>query len=203
MAADPEYGRRRFLKESVLSLAKTAREFVKQRDAPPEKAEPASRSDWLRPPGAVAELLFLDRCTRCGDCVKACPFGSIALDRRDGTPVIFPDQIPCHLCDDFPCIASCGTDALLPVAGREQVKMGIAVVSHRDCTAGQGCNACVSQCPVNALGMNFEAFRVVVEADRCVGCGICEQVCRTVNDTIAIKVTPARLLQSGNPGARF
>jgi len=51
--------------------------------------------------------------------------------------------------------------------------------------------------------MNFEAFSVVVEADRCVGCGICEQVCRTVNDTIAIKVTPARLLQSGNPGARF
>lgn len=197
MATDPLYGRRRFMKDSVLSLAKTAQEFVKHRDAPPEKAPAPARRDWLRPPGAVPESIFLARCTRCGDCVKVCPYGSIKFDQRDGSPVIFPDDVPCYLCEDFPCIAACGTEALLPVEGREQVRMGTAVVSHRDCTAGQGCNACVSRCPTDALAMDFDAFRLVVSENRCVGCGLCEQTCKTVNDTIAIKVSPAWLLPAG------
>jgi ferredoxin-type protein NapG len=194
MAADPQYGRRQFLKDSVLSLAKTAHEFVKHRDAPKEKAAPAPRTDWLRPPGAAPEALFLEQCTRCGDCVKACPYGSIKLDPSAASPVIFPDETPCYLCEDFPCIAACGTEALLPVSSRDRVAMGTAVVSHRDCTAGQGCHACVSGCPTRALSMDFEAFRLMVSDDRCVGCGVCEHICKTVNDKIAIKVTPSRHL---------
>ncbi len=204
MAADPQYGRRHFLKDSVLSLAKTAQEFVKHRDAPSEpegKAQPASRTDWLRPPGAVAEALFLERCTRCGDCIKACPYGSIKPDRHTGLPVLFPDEVPCHLCDDFPCIAACETDALLEISDRQEVTMGLARVSHRDCTAGQGCHACVSRCPTEALVMDFDAFRLLVEPSRCVGCGMCEQTCKTVNDKIAIRVVPARLLVPGGPPA--
>ncbi len=194
MASEPEYGRRRFIKESVLSIAKTAHEYVKHRDASVEPVKAAPRTDWLRPPGAVEEALFIERCTRCADCIKACPYGSIKFDAQDGSPVIFPDEIPCQLCIDFPCIAACETDALLPVSGREQVNMGRASVSHRDCTAGQGCHACVSRCPTNALVMDFELFRLDVSEMRCVGCGICEQTCQTVNDRIAIRVTPARLL---------
>lgn len=195
MSDDPELGRRRFLKESVFSVAKAAQEYVKHRNAPPteKKDAPTFRPDWLRPPGAVEETPFLERCTRCGDCVKACPYGSITLSRRDGTPEIFSDQRPCYLCEDFPCVSACGTEALLPVEGRDDVAMGVAHVSHRDCTASQGCNACVSQCPLNALGMDFQSFRLLVHEDRCVGCGICEWTCKTVNDRIAIKVSPARL----------
>lgn len=196
MGTNPGYGRRQFLKESVLSIAKTAQEYVKHRDAPSEKPTPAPRQDWLRPPGAVVEALFLERCTRCGDCVKACPYECIKADPGSGTPAIAPEEAPCQLCEDFPCIAACGTEALLPVHSRAEVSMGLAVVSHRDCTAAQGCNACVSQCPTRALEMDFEAFRLEVKGDHCVGCGICEQVCKTVNDKIAIKVKPARLLQS-------
>lgn len=195
MAQEPEYGRRRFLKESVLSLAKTAHEYVKHRDAPPEeKTETPLRNDWLRPPGAVEEPLFLERCTRCGDCVKACPYGSVTLSRRDGTPEVFPDQTPCYLCEDFPCIAACGTEALLPVADREEVNMGLARVAYRSCTAGQGCHACVPRCPTGALSMDFGSYRLVVTEGRCVGCGLCEHTCKTVNDKVAIEVIPARLL---------
>ncbi|MER3422612.1 MAG: hypothetical protein C4293_04640 [Nitrospiraceae bacterium] len=194
MANQPQYGRRHFMKDSVISLVKTAQEFVKHRDAPTEKEQPASRNDWLRPPGAVAESLFLERCTRCGDCAKVCPYKSVKLDLREGLPIIFPDETPCHLCEDFPCIAACETDALLSVTDREQIRMGVAEISHRSCTADQGCNACVSKCPTGALSMDFNALRLVVSVQQCVGCGICEFTCKTVNDKIAIKVRPARFL---------
>jgi ferredoxin-type protein NapG len=193
---DPGYGRRHFLKDSVLSFARAAHEFVTHRDAPPDKPAAPVRTDWLRPPGAVPEELFLSRCTRCGDCTSACPYGSITAHPQNGTPVIFADRMPCFLCEDFPCIAACGTEALLPVAGRQEVKLGVAAISHRDCTAGQGCNACVSRCPTEALSMDFERLRLELDAHRCVGCGLCEQTCKTVNDRIAIRVTPARLVAS-------
>lgn len=193
MADEPQYGRRKFFKESVLSMAKAAHEFVKHRDAPAEQPKPLPRTDGLRPPGAVSDPLFQERCTKCGDCLKACPYGSIQAHALTGYPVIYPDQTPCYLCEDFPCIAACPEEALLPVEGREQVTMGLAAVSHARCTASQGCHACVSQCPMDALAMDFAAFRLRVDESRCVGCGICEQTCKTVNDKIAIRVSPLGL----------
>ncbi len=197
MPGNPTYGRRDFLKDSVLSVAKAAHEFAKQTEQTegmPTKPAAPVRKDWLRPPGAVGEALFMDRCTSCGDCAKACPYESIGADPENGTPIIFPDESPCHLCDDFPCIESCGTEALMPVTSRGEVRMGIATVSHRVCTAGQGCHACVSKCPMVALAMDFDQLRLTVSTEQCVGCGICEQVCRTVNDHIAVRITPTRLL---------
>lgn len=197
MATDPKYGRRDFFKDSVLSVAKAAQAFTTEKDAKPEQPAPAVRKDWLRPPGAVEESLFLDRCTKCADCAKACPHGSILFHQENGTPVIFPDQTPCYLCEDFPCIAACATDALIPVTGRDQVRMGIAAVSLRLCTAGQGCHACASKCPTDALSIDFDTQQMVVHTERCVGCGICEEVCKTVNDHIAVRVIPARLCPQG------
>lgn len=194
MANDPTYGRRDFLKDSVVSVAKAAQEFAKHQEVVPERPAPLMRTDWLRPPGAADEMLFLERCTQCGDCAKACPHGSITFHQQNGTPIIFADQIPCYLCDDVPCVAACATDALLSVDGPDQIRMGLAVVAHRICTAGQGCHACASKCPTDALSMDFDTQRLGVTTERCVGCGLCEQVCRTVNDHVAIRVTPFRLL---------
>jgi ferredoxin-type protein NapG len=195
MPKDPEYGRRGFLKDSVWSIARTAHEFVKHRDAPSQKPQEVPvRNDWLRPPGAVAEALFMERCTRCGDCLKVCPFGSIKAHPSNGYPVLFPDESPCWLCEDLPCVGSCGTEALVPPPGIEAIRMGLAQVSQRDCTASQGCNACVSRCPTHALSMNFQDLTVEVSDTRCVGCGLCEQTCKAVNDRIAIRITPARML---------
>jgi ferredoxin-type protein NapG len=193
MSNDPQYGRRHFLKDSILSFAKTAQEYVRHRDAPAEKqtTKPV-RLDWLRPPGAVGEADFVERCTKCGDCLKACPYHSIAAHPADGLPIIFADAAPCRLCDDLPCIAACETEALLPVAGRDDIRMGLAVISTEACTADQGCHACVSQCPTTALTMDFDRMAVTVQAARCVGCGLCEYTCKTVNDRVAIRVIPAR-----------
>lgn len=183
------------MKDSVISTVKAAHELVKQADglstAPPP---PPARTDWLRPPGAVEEHLFLERCTKCNDCVTACPPGAIVTHPQDGTPVLFADQSPCLLCEDLPCIAACGADALLSVVGGNHVHMGIATVSQRLCTAGQGCHACVSKCPADALVLDFASLHLCVVKEACVGCGMCEMVCKTVNDHVAIRVVPSRHL---------
>jgi ferredoxin-type protein NapG len=195
MATNPSYGRRAFLKDSVISTVRAAQEFAKHADGlPAEPPAPPVRSDWLRPPGAVGERFFLERCTKCNDCVTACPPGAITSHPSDGTPILFADQSPCLLCEDFPCIAACATEALLPVEGVNHVRMGIAAVSHRLCTAGQGCHACVSKCPTDALVMDVASLHLSVVTEACVGCGMCEMVCKTVNDHVAIRVVPSRQL---------
>jgi ferredoxin-type protein NapG len=42
--------------------------------------------------------------------------------------------------------------------------------------------------------MDFTALRLMISPESCVGCGICESVCKTVNDHVAIRVKPARAL---------
>jgi len=190
---NPSLGRRTFLRHSVISIGATVQEFVKHRDAPSpvKKEQPISeRTGWLRPPGAVEEEMFLERCTGCADCVKVCPHDAIQTLSSNDTPVIFPEESPCQLCEDLPCIGACEADALLPLAGRFQVNMGVAKVWPKMCTAGNGCNACVSKCPTEAISMDFGLFRISVDDTLCVGCGICQYICRTVNDRAAIRIVP-------------
>ena len=191
---NPSLGRRTFLRHSVISIGATVQEFVKHRDAPSQTKQEQpipERTGWLRPPGAVEEEMFLERCTGCADCVEACPHDAIQTLLSNDTPVIFPEESPCQLCEDLPCIGACETDALLPLAGRFQVNMGVAKVWPKMCTAGNGCNACVSKCPTEAISMDFGLFRIAIDDMLCVGCGVCQYICRTVNDRAAIRIVPS------------
>jgi ferredoxin-type protein NapG len=195
--------RRHFIKHSVWSMGKAVYEYYEQqKDTPaaPASAPPKYRTDWLRPPGAVAEAEFLDRCTRCGDCLPACPYGSIKTDPANGYPIIFASESPCYLCNDFPCVAACETEALVPLAALPDVQMGLAVLNQTLCTADQGCRFCLAKCPTEALSVvGFEDPYPVVDQEKCVGCGICEQVCSTVNDKVAIKVFSGRPIIAVSP----
>jgi len=195
-----EFGedRRLFLKQCVSSAGKTVSEYYRAAESPstPDSTKTAPTgigAGWLRPPGAVEEELFLERCTRCADCLHACPFASIQKDPATGYPIIVAKETPCYICAELPCIAACSTKALLPIADPTKVRMGLAVVSRDDCTAGQGCQSCVARCPVEALSIvECDDPYLVVEQGKCVGCGICEETCSTVNDQIAITVISGR-----------
>ncbi len=66
-----------------------------------------------RPPGALDEVDFLDKCTGCDACMAACPHNLIFiedLDKRD--PIIYPQDNPCLMCASYPCISACETWAL-------------------------------------------------------------------------------------------
>lgn len=147
----------------------------------------------LRPPGAVAEPDFLAGCTRCGDCVAACPHGAVVLAparlrQAAGTPMIDPAGAPCRSCPDAPCIAACGPGVLRPDAPR---RMGTARLSPFDCLAGGAsfCSVCVERCPVpGALAVGDDG-RPVVDPSACTGCGVCQHVCPA--PVPAISVLPA------------
>ena len=103
--------RRDFFKSIFRS---TTREVVKHADAKVKKA--AQR--WIRPPYAINELDFLLACTRCGDCIPACPHEVIfPLSARVGvkamgTPALDLLNKGCHLCSGWPCVNACPEDAL-------------------------------------------------------------------------------------------
>ncbi len=52
----------------------------------------------------------------------------------------------------------------------------VAVWRQDRCTGGAACTACVLACPHGAL--HRESGRVIVDGDRCTGCGVCAAVCR-------------------------
>lgn len=183
----------------------------------------------LRPPGALKENDFLRACIKCGQCVEACPYGTLSLAKPGdnnpvGTPFFTPREIPCYMCTDIPCVPVCPTHALdankvsvvkegakaLDVA---QAKMGLAVVDMNSCIAFWGiqCDACYRACPVMDSAIKLEyrhnertgkhAYLIpVVNNETCTGCGLCEHAC--VTQKAAIHVLPLEVAQ-GAIGAHY
>jgi ferredoxin-type protein NapG len=128
-----------------------------------------------RPPGAVSD--FQKKCTQCGDCIIACPYG--ALFHTSTGPVLDPNLEACRLCEDYPCIESCDDGALLPLKKNTLPGFGVAVIDENACLNGPGkkqCKLCVDSCPVDGL-TNLKGKMPDVEF--CVGCGICISECPT------------------------
>lgn len=152
----------------------------------------------LRPPGALPEPEFLATCIRCGKCVQICPYGSIRMAGLQdgllvmGTPVIRAWRAPCYLC--MKCPAVCPTGALKrSLKDKEAVRMGTAIIDKNECLAWQGtlCRSCYDDCPLfnEAVVMDTD-LRPVVNDKKCVGCGVCENVCPL--ESAAIVVKPGR-----------
>lgn len=157
------------------------------------------KGDYLRPPGAVEESEFLSLCTRCDECIKVCPAKAIKkyhglMDVAVGTPVIMPRENPCVLCNGLLCIAACKEGALKPLEHVDKVKMGVARINQSRCLAwgGQDCQLCYIKCPLRGDAIYQEDGKPVINEEKCVGCGVCEYACHTINNTCAIKVISKR-----------
>jgi len=164
----------------------------------------------LRPPGSRGEDHFLAACLRCGQCVQACPYGTLKLASEEagisaGTPYLEPREIPCYLCrdhDSLLCIDACPSSALRPVEDITAVRMGTAAIDTARCLAYNGvpCRTCWHACPLSGTVIHHDALlRPVVDPEHCIGCGLCDHACLTEPSSIPIVPVPSarRALRTG------
>ncbi len=150
-----------------------------------------------RPPGALPEEEFVTACSKCGLCVKACPYDTLHLAQfgdqaSPGTPFFEPRDIPCYMCRDLPCVKACPSGALSPdMTDITKAKMGVAVIDHSTCLSWQGlrCEICYRDCPEQNKAIiidpqprqmsNHAMFLPVIQPENCTGCGLCVHSCPT------------------------
>lgn len=152
----------------------------------------------LRPPGGQDEVQLAASCLHCEKCREVCPKSAIGpAHLEDGilnlrTPSLDFRAGWCDFCSDEEggprCVAACPTRALrLPahvVLGSTatgevgNVVIGVAEVNRDWCLAqrGMGCHECVDACAFDALELGYDHVPVV-DAERCNGCGACENAC--------------------------
>ena len=189
-----ETGRRGFFKEALNQLIQPVAEFLDDQIGEHLSAEDSERRFIFRPPGALPEAEFLERCHRCGNCVKNCPANAIfPLQSTDtniaNTPYIDPDEQPCVICDSLACMYVCPSGALQTVYA-EDIRIGLAVFTAETClrTKDVACTYCVDTCPIGDDAIHLTSDGVVEVIDSgCTGCGVCQYACPTSPKSIVVK----------------
>ena len=161
-----------------------------------------SAAHVVRPPGALAEDEFLDRCVRCQECVKICSTTGKGLQPAflesgwEGiwTPIIDARhgycEFNCNLCSQV-----CPSGAIHPIELEEKkkLKIGLAHFDKSRCIPwyrNEDCLVCEEHCPLPEKAIKFDirevraqdgTRRVVkfpyVDEELCIGCGICVTKC--------------------------
>ncbi len=136
------------------------------------------RRPVMRPPWAIGEPDFVEYCTRCEDCLRACPEG-ILIRGRGGFPEVDFRRGECTFC--HACAEACRPGVIA-----DQAQTGAwSLAPHIDvaaCLAWQGvvCLTCQEQCEQAAIVLRPRAggvMRPEVDATACSGCGACVRPC--------------------------
>ena len=180
----PQLTRRGFVVAAAAGLA----------SAPAVRVSGVLGSDWnpavVRPPGALAEEQFLERCIKCGQCIRVCPTNvlqpallqsgvagiwSPLLNFRAGTSGC---QVNCVACGNV-----CPTAAIRPLsldeklglaafAAQGPIRLGTAFVDRGRClpwAMDVPCIVCQVNCPVSPKAISLrEEYRSIPNGSRTV-----------------------------------
>lgn len=161
----------------------------------------------IRPPRALKEENFLDRCIRCGNCMKVCITNGLQpvfFEAGIGgiwTPRLIPEigycEYKCTLCGKV-----CPTGAIpsISLEQKKKTRLGLAEIDLSIClpwAENKECIVCEEHCPVSDKAIKLKShkrgpqtiLRPYVNFDLCIGCGICQKKCPT-RPVRAIKVFP-------------
>lgn len=150
-----------------------------------------NRSTRIVPPGAVSLDHLAKHCTGCQLCVQACPNG--VLRPQSGLLTLMQPESSyergycrpeCTRCSE---VCPAGAIHTITPAEKSSIQIGHAVWVKKNClplTEGVECGNCARHCPAGAIQMvpsvaeDPESVKVpVVNAERCIGCGACENLC--------------------------
>jgi len=163
----------------------------------------------VRPPAAINEKEFLNRCIRCGNCMKVCVTNGLQpmLFQAGAEGVWTPHFIFEHGYCEYNCTLCgnvCPTGAIPKLTHSEKLKtrLGIAKIDRNIClpwVKGQECIVCEEHCPVKDKAIKLKeekvngkrVLRPYVDDNLCIGCGICQMKC-PVRPVRAIKVLPTK-----------
>lgn len=161
----------------------------------------------IRPPAAMEESVFVDRCIRCGSCTRACITNGLQPAMFESglegiwTPHLVPEigycDYNCALCGGV-----CPTGAIrrLPLKEKQNTRLGLADVDRSVCLAwskNQQCLICERHCPVQEKAIKIQRDTIsgiavgkpVVDRALCIGCGVCQNKC-PARPVRAIRVSP-------------
>lgn len=129
-----------------------------------------------RPPWTKTETGFIEACTRCHDCISACP-EHIIVRGSGGYPEIDFHQGECTFCQQ--CADACQADAFTDNRARP---WHLAASLGGNCLVSQGmsCFTCSENCEAEAISVApvlRQGSLPVINTDNCSGCGACVRPC--------------------------
>ena len=136
-------------------------------------------SNCIRPPGSLPEENFLDRCVKCGQCMRICPTNCLVpSDMKLGLEALWTPvmnfrigtsgcQLNCTACSHV-----CPTAAIRPLileeklglgayADKGPIRVGTAFVDKGRCLPwanGRPCIVCQENCPVTPKAIHVETM---------------------------------------------
>ncbi len=156
------------------------------------------RRTVMRPPWALTEDDFVDQCTRCGDCLKACPEKIITVG-QGGFPQVDFSKGECSFCQE--CHKVCTASAFLPL---QQRPWSYQIEFNERCLSKNGviCVTCAEQCETEAIHFVHRVGSVPqpqVSASLCTACGACYRPCPVG----AIQFKKTQTLSNKQPSQRL
>lgn len=139
----------------------------------PESAEPPLRPPWTE------EDDLAERCTRCGDCLSACP-EQVLVAGEGGFPCFDPGSGSgaCTFCGA--CAEACPEGLFGAVSERPWDQQAAVSPEHCLAAAGIHCETCRDACPEQAVRFTPRVGgppRPEIRSDTCNGCGACVGAC--------------------------
>ena len=184
-------GRRAFLAGAALAVGTAALKAQEKKVdggfATILDKEVPERDIPLTPPGSKSVKDFYRRCTACQLCVAECP-NNVLRPSTDLKHFMQPEMSyergycrpECTRCSEL-----CPTGAILKITKEEktQYHVGTARVNAELCVVEKGveCGNCARHCHAGAIMLVKDEEtgyrRPVVNEERCIGCGACENLC--------------------------
>lgn len=133
----------------------------------------------FRPPWSKYEDEFTEFCTRCDDCITACP-QHILVRGMAGFPEVRFTKSGCDYCQA--CAKVCITSAIEISPGNVTSPWNITAMFKDNCLSERGvvCRSCGEACEPRAIRFKLAVGGVaLIEFDNtaCNGCGECVSVC--------------------------